>query len=165
MKQAKEQEEIGKNYLFADFNSKKIPFSELFFGKDDLILIHNMGVSCPYCTMWADGLNGVLQHLENRAAFVVVSPDEPKIQKKFYESRGWKFRMYSAKDTSFTADMGFEAKDQEQIPGVSSFRKEGGKIFRVSKARFGPGDKFCIVWHLFALLKDGSNNWEPKFKY
>ncbi|MFZ5913459.1 MAG: hypothetical protein ACOY17_04490, partial [Pseudomonadota bacterium] len=26
--------------------------SSLFDGKDDLFVIHNMGTSCPYCTLW-----------------------------------------------------------------------------------------------------------------
>ena len=37
--------------------------SELFAGKADLILIHNMGTICPNCTLWADGLNGIYHHL------------------------------------------------------------------------------------------------------
>jgi len=52
-----------------------------------------MGRSCPYCTMWADGFNGVLDHLEDRAAFALVSPDTPLAQRKFAGSRGWKFKM------------------------------------------------------------------------
>ena len=32
-----------------------VRLSEMFADKTDLILIHNMGSECPYCTMWADG--------------------------------------------------------------------------------------------------------------
>jgi predicted dithiol-disulfide oxidoreductase (DUF899 family) len=31
-----------------------VRLSELFAGKADLILIHNMGTTCPNCTLWAD---------------------------------------------------------------------------------------------------------------
>ena len=41
-----------------------VKLSTMFGEKSDLILIHNMGSGCPYCTMWADGFNGALQHLE-----------------------------------------------------------------------------------------------------
>ena len=42
--------------------------------KRDLIVIHNMGASCPYCTLWADGFNGIYDHLADRAAFVALQP-------------------------------------------------------------------------------------------
>ena len=43
-----------------------IQLSELFGRKEDLIVVHNMGKSCVYCTMWADGLNGLLPHLQDQ---------------------------------------------------------------------------------------------------
>lgn len=79
---------------------------KLFGKKKDLIPIHNMGTTCAYCTMWADGFNGVHKHLENRAGFVVVSNDKPEMQKRFADSREWKFKMVSAANNSFTKDMG-----------------------------------------------------------
>ncbi len=109
---------------------------------------------------------GVLKHLENRAAFVVVSPDAPEVQAKFASERGWKFRMLSNQGSTFTRDLGFERRDGGPIPGVSAFhRDKDGRIVRVGKARFGPGDDFCSVWHLFGLLRNGSGDWQPRFKY
>src|SRR5262245_145337 len=58
-----------------------VRLSSLFGGKRDLIVIHNMGVSCAYCTLWADGYNGVYHHLVERAAFVLSSPDPPDVQR------------------------------------------------------------------------------------
>ena len=89
-------EEEAKDCVFKDWDNKTVKLSSLFGNKGDLILIHNMGKNCPMCTMWADGFNGVLQHLEDKAAFVVVSPDGPRTQKNFAKSRGWKFKMLSA---------------------------------------------------------------------
>src|SRR5262249_27031844 len=57
-----------------------VKLSQLFGGKDTLFVVHNMGASCPNCTMWADGFNGVFDHLRDRAAFVVASPDTPEQQ-------------------------------------------------------------------------------------
>ena len=134
--------------------------------KEDLILIHNMGKKCAYCTLWADGFNGVRQHLQDRAGFVVISPDEPATIKEFAASRGWRFNILSSRGSSFTKDMGFENEKGEPMPGVSAFQKNGqGKVLRVSRAGFGPGDDYCAVWHLFDLLADGSNGWRPKFSY
>ena len=35
-----------------------VRLSQLFGDKASLFVIHNMGASCPYCTLWADGFNG-----------------------------------------------------------------------------------------------------------
>lgn len=140
-----------------------IRLRDLFGEHEDLILIHNMGASCPYCTLWADGFNGVLPHLEDRAAFVVVSPDEPAAQKKFARSRGWEFRMVSDQG-DFTAEMGYRHGD-DVMPGFSSFRRDGEKVYRVGHSPFGPGDVYCGVWHLFDMLDEGADGWQPKFRY
>jgi len=159
------KEEV-RDYVLTDSEGEKVALSTLFGKKDDLILVHNMGRFCPCCTMWADGFNGVLDHLEDRAVFALVSPDPPPIQKKFGGSRGWKFKMFSSKGTSFFKDMGFEGEEGSPEPGVSVFhRTKDGRIFRVSKDEFGPGDEYCIVWHFFDLLPEGSKGWEPRFRY
>jgi predicted dithiol-disulfide oxidoreductase (DUF899 family) len=123
----------------------------LFGDKDTLFVIHNMGASCRYCTLWADGFNGVLPHLENRAAFVVSSPDDPDKQQKFKDSRDWKFRMVSHQGSSFAADMGYKSDSGFQ-PGVSVFKKQNGRIVRVSDQGLGPYDDFCSVWHFFDMM-------------
>lgn len=158
-----ESQEVD-DYTFAAAGGKK-RLSELFGGKDDLFVIHNMGSSCPYCTLWADGYNGVHHHLADRAAFVVSSPDAPAVQKKFAHSRGWTFPMISHQGTTFAEDMGYGSKESGWRPGLSVFRREGGRTLRVSDAGFGPGDDFCAVWHIFDMLPEGAGAWRPKFKY
>ena len=124
-----------------------------------------MGKSCSHCTLWADGFNGVYQHLADRAAFVISSPDTPEVQQEFARSRGWRFPMVSHRDTSFAADMGYLNAKGGWMPGVSVFKRDGSRILRVSDALFGPDDDFCTVWHLFNLLPEGWNGWKPKFEY
>jgi predicted dithiol-disulfide oxidoreductase (DUF899 family) len=143
----------------------KVRLSELFRGKRDLIVIHNMGRSCRYCTMWADGFNGLREHLSDRAAFAVVSPDAVGTQQKFAASRGWKFPFYSGKGSGFIKDMGFLPKPNEPMPGASTFRRKGRKLYRVASTGFGPFDQFCATWPLFALLDGGVGDWSPKYRY
>ena len=136
-----------------------VRLSQLFDGHEDLILIHNMGVSCSYCTLWADGYNGLHPHVVTRAGFAVSSPDRPTVQRKFAESRGWKFPMVSHAGTSFAADMGYVSAKGGWMPGVSVFRRDGGTILRVSDTGFSPGDDFCTLWHFFDLLPGGVGEW------
>jgi len=161
-KSAKPQE--VKNYTFKRSSGEEVKLADLFGSKNDLIVIHNMGTSCPYCTMWADGFNGVFDHINDRAAFALTSPDEPTKQKKFAESRGWRFPVISHAGTSFAEDMGY-ASDDGFMPGVSVFTRKNGKIYRVSDDAFGPGDDFCIVWPFFDLLPGGAGDWKAKYKY
>jgi predicted dithiol-disulfide oxidoreductase (DUF899 family) len=133
-----------------------VRLSSLFDDHDDLILIHNMGASCPLCTLWADGYNGIHQHVVRRAAFVVTSPDRVEVQQKIATSRGWVFPIVSHAGTTFAGDMGYRAEDGGWLPGVSVFRRlSQGRIVRVSDAFFSPGDDFCTLWHFFDLLPGG----------
>lgn len=136
-----------------------VRLSELFGAHQDLIVIHNMGTSCSYCTLWADGYNGIHQHVITRAGFVVSSPDPPPVQKSFAESRGWRFPMVSHAGTSFAADMGYVSAKGGWLPGVSVFKREGDSILRVSDTQFRPGDDFCTLWHFFDLLPGGAGDW------
>ena len=164
LRRARPVEDV-KDYSFAHWSGASVPIADLFETKDTLLIVHNMGISCSYCTMWADGLNGLFPHLSDRTAFVLISPDEPAAQKVFAEARGWRFPVYSASRTSFIEDMGFFHKTEGLMPGVSALQKTRGKIVRVARAEFGPGDDFCATWHLFDLLPGGAEGWSPKNVY
>lgn len=154
------------DYIFADMDGQPVALSSLFGDKSDLILIHNMGTGCSYCTMWADGFKGLMPHLLSRAAFAVTSPDPPEVQKQFAQSRDWRFPLYSIIETSFAEDMAFLDDKGEMVPGFSIFEKQSdGTILRRARGEFGPGDDYCSVWHLFALLPEGADDWEPKLSY
>ncbi len=155
-----------QNYEFRANNDRSVKLSKLFLGHSELMIIHNMGKGCPYCTLWADGLNGMIHHLENRTGLALISPDDPAIQREFASGRGWRFSIISGTGSSFSKDMGFEKSDGEYMPGVLTFKKDSaGKLYRTGMDFFGPHDNYCALWHLFDLLPDGINNWEPKFSY
>lgn len=139
--------------------------SDFFGGKSDLIVIHNMGASCRYCTLWADGFNGVFDHLADRAAFLVTSPDAPDAQRKFAESRGWRFPMASVGDSPFPADMGYRSDDGGYLPGISVFQKRDRALVRVSDTALGPGDDFCLIWPMFEMFPEGAAGWMPQYSY
>lgn len=163
LEQSREPEPV-RDYQLNDLSGMKT-LSELFGEKSELILIHNMGRRCAYCTLWADGFNGMLPHFENRAAFVLASPDSPAEQQQLALSRGWKMKMVSTLGSSFSVDLGF-AEGDRQSPGVSIFRKKkNGEIERTNQADFGPGDRYCSLWHLFDLLSGGPGEWQPRFQY
>jgi len=74
------QPEPVADYDLHNSDGSTVRLSELFGEKRDLLVVHNMGKGCAYCTMWADGFIGALPHLQNRAAFVLETPDKPEVQ-------------------------------------------------------------------------------------
>jgi predicted dithiol-disulfide oxidoreductase (DUF899 family) len=158
-----EPEEV-RDYEFAVAGGTR-KLSGLFGKSDELFMIHNMGRKCPYCTLWADGFNGVYHHLADRGSFVVSSPDPPDAQAEFASGRGWRFPMVSHRGSSFATDMGYGSEEGGWQPGISVFRREQARIVRLSDAGFQPRDDFSTVWHILDLLPEGAGGWSPRFKY
>ncbi len=162
--QASIEPEAVQDYGFGTPEGK-VRLSDLFGDKRDLIVILNMGSACAYCTLWADGYNGLYPHIADRAAFVVSSPDAPDVQRRFADGRGWRFPMVSHAGTGFASDMGYRGASGGYLPGVSVFRRDGAGIVRVADTGLHPGDDFCPLWHFLDLMPEGSADWRPRFGY
>lgn len=145
-----------------NLNGHPVRLSELFGEKSELLLIHNMGKGCSYCSLWGDAMIGIAPHLEQRCSFVLCSNDAPEVIQEFRELRGWDYQCVSGAGSGFAAAMGYENGKGGPLPGVSAFHKQAdGTIVRTGDSPFGPGDDFCGVWPMFDLLKDGKSEWEP----
>jgi predicted dithiol-disulfide oxidoreductase (DUF899 family) len=151
-----------QDYVVKTMDGKEINLSELFGDKDEMILIHNMGPSCAYCTMWADELNGVLPYLSTKAAILLECDIEHDKLNEFSKDRNWNFLVASSLGSSLKVDLGYK-KDSGNVPGFSTLYKSEGKLYRHSTAPFGPGDDFCTVWYYLDRLKSGSKGWSPSF--
>lgn len=155
-----------KDYEVKSRTGHPVKLSDLFGNHDELILVHNMGKKCPWCTMWADGFNGIIHHLEERAAFVVSTPDDPEVMRRFARSRRWAFNIVSTLGTTLKKDLGFEDDKGMYHPGVSVIKKmDDGTLMHISKTPFGPGDDFCAVWYFFDMLDKSEPNWNPQINY
>lgn len=158
---AKAEPEPVSDYSFASTNGS-VTLSELFGDKTELIISHNMGSFCSYCTMWADCLEGSKKIIETRCALVMVTSDQPAVFAPIAEKRGWTFTIVCDEDKQFTETMGFWTKEHGWGPGASTFRKnEDGSIVRTGWTMYGPGDAFCPPWHYFSLLGISEDHWSP----
>jgi predicted dithiol-disulfide oxidoreductase (DUF899 family) len=147
------------NYEF-DTLTGKVDLLSLFAGKDTLFAIHNMGQGCRYCTLWADGLNGFLPHLEDRFSVVLLSKDPPEVQQRFAHSRGWRYRMASHGGGAYITEQG-----ETSEPGIVCYQRKGDTIVRRNEAAFGPGDAFCAIWPILSLAGLGDDDWTPHYSY
>jgi len=160
--------------------SREVRLSELFTDPSKpLIIDHFMyGGSqtepCPMCTMWADGYDAIVPHIEQRANFAVVAEAEIDRIHDHARTRGWKnLRLVSSHGTSFKTDFKMQDADGGQHPGIAVFtRDDDGTIrhFYTGEAIMGEGhwrgvDLLSPVWHLFDLLPGGRGDWFPKLSY
>jgi len=154
-----------EDYTFKDINGNAINLFSLFDERDELLVIHNMGKSCTYCTLWADGFNGFEKHLSERLPWFVSSPDSVEDMKAFASDRNWNFNMLSSVGNSFKKDMGFE-NEHGTMPGFSVFhRQSDGTVYHTSYDSFGPGDLYMPMFHLLELLPKGEDDWTPMKAY
>ncbi len=152
-----------KNYTFQT-QTGKVNLLDLFGNKDQLLLIHNMGQGCRYCTLWADGFNAYVSHLESTFSIALVSKDDPDTQRLFANSRQWRFKMASHGGGEYIQEQSV-VQGEKNVPGVVSYLKKDGKVFRKNFSVFGPGDQFCSLWHMISLLGGNAENWIPQFNY
>ena len=127
-------------------------------------MIHNMGQGCRYCTLWADGLNGLVPHLEDKFAVILASKDPPTLQRQFANSRGWRFRMVSHGGGVYIKEQTVY-EGENNVPGIVCYERVGSKIVRRDAARFGPGDRFSPLWHILGLAGVSDGEWTPQFNY
>ena len=151
------------NYTFATLTGQ-VSLLELFGGKDKLLAIHNMGQGCRYCTLWADGLNGLLAHLESALSVVLLSKDPPEVQRRFGNARGWRFRFASHGGGAYIREQSVVNGD-DNFPGAVVYERDGDAILRKNSCVFGPGDLYCAMWSLLGLAGLGEEEWTPQYTY
>jgi predicted dithiol-disulfide oxidoreductase (DUF899 family) len=152
-----------KNYTFETLEGK-VTLLDLFAEKEVLFAIHNMGQACRYCTLWADGFNPWVPHLEDKYAVVLLSKDAPAVQRRFANSRGWRFRMASHGGKDYMTEQGVLA-DMKNAPGLVVYTRKGDQIYRKNATSFGPGDQFCSMWSVLSLAGLGEDEWTPQYRY
>jgi predicted dithiol-disulfide oxidoreductase (DUF899 family) len=177
---------VERDYVFqqADLvgggEVRDVRLSELF---DDpakpLVLVHFMFGKkqerpCPMCTLWADGYDGIVPHLRQRAAFGVVVAGDVAAFREYARGRGWRhLRLLSAGDSSFKRDFRTESADGAQEPAVSVFsRVADGRARHVytASAMMAEGhwrgmDLLCPLWNFLDLLPEGRGSWMPRVRY
>ena len=142
----------------------EVRLSDLFAGRDKLLAIHNMGQGCRYCTLWADGINGFLPHLESAMSVVLLSKDRPDVQRRFAGGRGWRFRLASHQGGDYMREQ-TACSGHENMPGAVLYELQDSVILRKNAVVFGPGDMFCPAWNFLALAGLGESDWTPQFNY
>jgi len=177
------------DYVFKSTNGSAVKLSDLFAaGKDDLICYHFMfdgdwDDGCSSCSLWCDGLNGYLPHIQSRANFVVIAKAGKDKLQKIQSRKQWGFKLLSSADNDFNKDCGVEPTEQEletkfpynfgtgtpfkisQFPGISIFhRDEKGNIYLTYGAQARGLDMVNACYQLFDFLPKGRDGFEVRHK-
>ena len=152
-----------EDYVFSTLDGD-VTLLDMFGDNDRLLVIHNMGQGCRYCTLWADGFNGFLPHLESVMSVFLVSKDSPEVQRKFANTRNWRFRLASHGGGQYIQEQTVMS-GEHNVPGAVMYEREGSRVMRKNAVVFGPGDLFCSIWNLLAMAGISDSEWTPQYNY
>ncbi len=144
-----------------------------------LVLLHFMygkkqEQPCPMCTLWADGYERIVPHLEQRMNFAVVVAGEIGRFRAYARERGWRrLRLLSSGASSLKRDLGLEGEDGSQQPGVSVFTLgadgrarhfySGGAI--MAEGQYRGMDLLSPLWNFLDLTPEGRGDFMPQLGY
>jgi len=163
-----------------DGRVEAVKLSELFEDPArPLVLMHFMyGKAqerpCPMCTAWADGYDGIQQHLRQRVNFAVLVAGDVAAFEAYGRARGWRsLDLVSAGDSDLKRSLGFEDASGAQHPGVSVFvrRSDGVLVHTYSacawlgEAGFRGMDLLSPLWHYLDLTPEGRADFMPSKSY
>jgi predicted dithiol-disulfide oxidoreductase (DUF899 family) len=145
---------------------------ELFGGRSRLLIYHLMfgeewEVACPGCSSLADGLDGVLAHLNHRDVTLVCMSQAPLEKLTGYKAgRGWTVPWVSAYGGDFLFDYGYAFR-REEMSGIVREEFDMGQLLREApqwlrdyREEVGAPDLESAVsvsagWSVFAM-RDGA---------
>ena len=125
---------VEKEYRFASEDGPK-SLSELFEGRSQLLIYHLMfgedwAVACPGCSSVADGLGGVVEHLNDRDVTLLCMSHAPLEKLAAYKRRrGWTVPYVSAHGGDFLFDYGYAFR-REEMSGIVREEFDMGQLLR-----------------------------------
>jgi predicted dithiol-disulfide oxidoreductase (DUF899 family) len=158
-----------------------VQLSELFTSSERALVVYHLMYGkrqtspCPMCTMWVDGLNGVMRHIAQNADFVVAAAADPAALRAHARDRGWdNIRLLSCGESTFQYDLAAEDEAGTQDSTVSVFTLDGDGSPRhvyTSHPRMAEDipergiDLLSPVWHLLDLTPHGRGEWYAGLDY
>jgi len=162
------------DYEFTEVaTGKPVKLSELF-GKTDSLIVYNLmfapedSAPCPMCTLWVDGYNGVMRHVNDRTTMAVASRAPIEKLRALRDARGWTNLRLVSSPKEYSRAIGSENEDGSQNPVMTVYRRDsnGLSLWYRSCAEFPDEsyrgiDLLSPVWNLLDLLPEGRGDWFP----
>lgn len=158
-----------------------VRLTELFSAADRALVVQHVmygkaqTAPCPMCTMWVDGLNAVVGHIEQNADYVVASAADPEALRAHARARGWSnVRLLSCGDNTFQYDFGAEDEEGNQNSTFSVFTLDADgspRHFYSVHPQMADDimergvDLLSPVWNLLDLTPHGRGEWYAELRY
>jgi predicted dithiol-disulfide oxidoreductase (DUF899 family) len=158
-----------------------VRLSELFSAPDRALVVQHVMYGkrqtspCPMCTMWVDGLDAVVPHIEQQADYVVASTADPAALRSHARDRGWRnVRLLSCGDSTFQYDFCAEDEEGNQNSTFSVFTLDadgGPRHYYSSHPQMATDvyergiDLLSPVWNLLDLTPAGRGDWYASLEY
>ena len=176
---------VEKDYRF-DTEQGEQSLAELFGEASQLLVYHFMygpewEAGCPSCSFWADGYNGITDHLSQRDIRLIAASRGPLEKLLAYRERmGLSFPWVSAPgDFNFDYNVSFSTEQVankdgeynyragnlhgEEMPGLSVFALEGGQVFHTYSCYSRGLDIFNSAYHLMDMAPKGRDEDELSY--
>jgi predicted dithiol-disulfide oxidoreductase (DUF899 family) len=165
---------VEKEYrLTTDDGPKSL--AELFEGRSQLLIYHlmfgeNWEVACPGCASLADGLSGMIAHLNDRGVTLICMSQAPLEKLLAYKQRrGWTVPWVSAYGSDFLFDYSYAFRRKDMSKGVreefdmGQLVREAPQWLRAYREQVGAPDLESAVsvsagWSVFARRDDALYN-------
>lgn len=174
-------EEGPRELSAGDAPVRTVRLSELFTKANRALVIYHLMYgkrqtkSCPMCTAWIDGANGIAHHLAQNLDFAVVAAADIPTLRAHARARGWdKLRLLSAGNSTFKYDLGSEDREGHQDSTVSVFTRDADgtlRHFYSAHPRMAPDiaergiDLLAPIWHFMDLTPQGRGDWYASLSY
>jgi len=143
---------------------ERVKFSELFGGKDTLILYSWMfgpgwDKPCPSCTSLMDGFDRAWYSVAQDASFAAIAKAQPEKIDAWAKARGWsQIPLLSGYESRFQADYKCQGEnDDMQEPVMLTFKKQGGQVFLFwsTEGMMNHVDTVWPYWNLLDFTPEG----------
>ena len=170
-----------RNLADGDEPVTTVRLSELFTSPGRALVVQHVMYGkqqtspCPMCTMWVDGLNAVVRHIEQNADYVVAAAADPASLRAHARARGWDdVRLLSCADNTFQYDLAAEDDEGNQDSTLSVFTLDpdgSPRHFYSCHPRLAEDipergiDLLSPVWHLLDLTPHGRGDFYASLDY
>jgi len=124
---------VEKDYRFETDDGEK-SLADLFDGRSQLLVYHFMfgpsyEAGCPINSSIADGIDGILPHLNARDATMLLVSQAPLEKLQAYKRRmGWRLPWVSSSPGDFNFDLGFSQTEEESREAVAQISLPGQDV-------------------------------------
>jgi predicted dithiol-disulfide oxidoreductase (DUF899 family) len=150
---------VDKEYVFDTADGERT-LRDLFDGRSQLLVYHFMfgpdwEAGCPACSLWADGFDRVIVHMNHRDVTMICASRAPLDRLEAFKQRmGWSFRWVSSLRSEFNYDFGASFPEERRGDAAKhNFTQDPSGEEHAGMSAFALDDR--TVYHTYSCYARG----------